>query len=188
MRKRRAARPAGEATVIDSTSHKAALYTAIGGVVTALIAMVSAIVVALITDNEDEKQPEPPVTTMPIQGDRTQFIRDVNFPEGTQVKVGEPHTKVWQTKNAGDVEWTNRYFTQISPSSCIEAQPILPIAPTKPGQTITFKAVFIGRIPGTCKVKYYMTDRLSHLYFPDRLHGILTIDVEVVEDQATKGD
>lgn len=60
-----------------------------------------------------------PESTTPVSGtttpateaacDRMSFIKDVNYPDGTDLLPGEDFTKTWQIKNTGTCTWTPGY-------------------------------------------------------------------------------
>jgi hypothetical protein len=48
-------------------------------------------------------------TVPPSSCDKVQFIKDVNFPDGTVVQPGAQFTKTWRLKNVGSCAWTTSY-------------------------------------------------------------------------------
>ena len=48
-------------------------------------------------------------TVPPSTCDKTQFITDVNYPDGTIVPAGSTFNKTWRLKNVGSCTWTTSY-------------------------------------------------------------------------------
>ena len=48
-------------------------------------------------------------TVPPSSCDKVQFIKDVNFPDGTVVQPGAQFTKTWRLKNVGSCAWSTSY-------------------------------------------------------------------------------
>lgn len=53
----------------------------------------------------------PPVaaTNTPIPCNRASFVKDVNYPDNTEVPAGTAFTKTWRIKNNGSCTWTSGY-------------------------------------------------------------------------------
>ncbi|GAP14025.1 hypothetical protein LARV_01785 [Longilinea arvoryzae] len=51
----------------------------------------------------------PTLTTTSVPCDRVEFVRDVNYPDDTQVDPGQSFTKTWELKNTGSCTWNSSY-------------------------------------------------------------------------------
>ncbi len=51
----------------------------------------------------------PTNTTIPVPCNRAQYVADVNYPDGTEIKVGTNFTKTWRITNTGSCTWTSGY-------------------------------------------------------------------------------
>ena len=48
-------------------------------------------------------------STPAIPCDRVEFVRDINYPDDTQVEPGQSFTKTWELKNTGSCTWNSSY-------------------------------------------------------------------------------
>ncbi|MGE5221170.1 MAG: NBR1-Ig-like domain-containing protein, partial [Omnitrophica WOR_2 bacterium] len=48
-------------------------------------------------------------TSVPVPCDRAQFVKDVTYPDGTEVMTGSDFTKTWRLKNTGTCTWDSGY-------------------------------------------------------------------------------
>ncbi len=53
--------------------------------------------------------PPPSPTVTPVPCNKAEFVKDVNYPDDTEVEVGTTFTKTWRLKNAGTCPWTTDY-------------------------------------------------------------------------------
>ena len=51
----------------------------------------------------------PTNTTIPVPCNRAQYVADVNYPDGSEIKVGTNFTKTWRITNTGSCTWTSGY-------------------------------------------------------------------------------
>jgi uncharacterized protein YkwD len=63
------------------------------------------------------------------------LLRDVTFPDNTQVQAGETFTKTWEFQNTGTCFWTN-YTIQFSSGESMHAPLLVPVTDTSPGGTV----------------------------------------------------
>lgn len=45
-----------------------------------------------------------------VPGDGTSFIGDLTYPDNSIVQMGERFTKIWRSRNTGDVPWEGRFM------------------------------------------------------------------------------
>jgi transcriptional regulator with XRE-family HTH domain len=112
-----------------------------------------------------------------IPGDSSAFVRDVTYPDGSTVTVGQRFAKTWEIRNTGAVLWHARYLTRQGangPGLC--ALPAMtPIPDTRPGQTVQITVMITApSLPGSCRVDWKMTDADGRYYFP-QLQGLFMI-------------
>jgi len=50
-----------------------------------------------------------PPTSTPLPCDRMEFVKDVTYPDNTQVPAGEAFIKTWRLRNAGACTWSPEY-------------------------------------------------------------------------------
>jgi hypothetical protein len=53
--------------------------------------------------------PPPTATVQAIPCDRATFVKDVTYPDNTEVAVGTTFVKTWRLKNSGSCTWTSGY-------------------------------------------------------------------------------
>lgn len=112
--------------------------------------------------------------------------RDVNYPDGSIVGLGQRFTKTWSVTNIGQVAWIGRRLMRVTPQS-----PTFPSSPdwiaipdTFPGETVLLSVEFqAGRVQGFSEVRFKMTDDQGTLFFPNKYpHGLtLIVDTENIE-------
>jgi hypothetical protein len=79
--------------------------------------------------------PIPTATSVPC--DRATFVKDVNFPDNTQVKAGESFVKTWRLENAGSCTWTTAYNLVFAGGDQMGAPAAVPLTGNvSPGGTI----------------------------------------------------
>lgn len=80
----------------------------------------------------------PTVTSTEIPCDRASFIKDVNYPDGTEVDTGSAFTKTWRLRNTGTCTWTSGYSIVFDSGDSMggPASKQLTAGTVAPGQTI----------------------------------------------------
>ena len=53
--------------------------------------------------------PEPTHTPSEVPEDNITFIKDITYPDGTDVSPGKTFTKIWRLENSGPFTWTTEY-------------------------------------------------------------------------------
>ncbi|MFF4414962.1 BTAD domain-containing putative transcriptional regulator [Streptosporangium sp. NPDC001559] len=127
----------------------------------------------------------PPETHLvrPIPGDRSRLAKDVTYPDGSTVRVGETFVKTWQIDNIGTVPWRDRYLYRQWPwdgeDLCQTEHRSVRIPDTEPGgSALVSVEVRAPKEPARCKVYWKMVDVDGNQYMP-HLSGIF-FDVTVV--------
>ncbi|MFB9908555.1 NBR1-Ig-like domain-containing protein [Allokutzneria oryzae] len=123
----------------------------------------------------------PPHLARLVPGDNVGVRRIVNYPNGAYVRPGTDIVKIWELVNIGTATWTDRYLERIDPvlpGGCSSPERV-PIAMTRPGQTVLVAAPFhIPDTLGQCVVRWKMADANGTLFFPEslyvQLHLIIT--------------
>ncbi len=130
-----------------------------------IAAIATAVVILLPGDQEPAGPPHP--------GDSSKFIADVTIPDETVVKPGTQFVKVWEIKNAGTVEWRNRFLRRtdlpVAPGACRTPERI-PINDTAPQQhvQVTVTVNTPPTAPVDCKVFWKMVDEQDRELLPSR--------------------
>jgi hypothetical protein len=98
-------------TIIASTAnavftHAAETAAAVNGIPSATTAPEAT---ALPTNTLIPTIPPITATNTPIPCNRASFVKDVNYPDNTEVAAGASFTKTWQIQNNGSCTWTSGY-------------------------------------------------------------------------------
>lgn len=118
--------------------------------------------------------------------DDSRFIRDVNYADGSMVKLGQQFTKTWEIANAGETAWLGRKLVcqdknhMLYKKTGSEFIPIdyfltpkqveIPIPETMPGKTVALSVDFQAPNSPTLVVSHWkMIDQEGQLCFPEML-------------------
>lgn len=122
----------------------------------------------------------PPVSAY-VPGDRSRFVRDVDVPDGSIVRVRQQFTKRWEILNAGTVPWVGRYLERQGPAEAtgrLRSPERTPIPETPPGQTCTIAVDLIAPdTPGSCYAEWKMVDERGRFCLPRQLPVRVSVDV-----------
>jgi hypothetical protein len=80
----------------------------------------------------------PPLSPVPVSRcDAAAFVSDVTYPDGSDVTLSSPFTKIWRLKNVGTCTWTSSYALAYVSGERFGAPAAVPM-PTNvgPGQTV----------------------------------------------------
>lgn len=75
------------------------------------------------TPSAIETVASPTQTTTAIPCDRVDFIRDVNYPDDSEVDAGQTFTKTWELKNTGSCTWNSNYAIVFAEGDSLSAAP-----------------------------------------------------------------
>lgn len=97
------------------------------------------------------------------------FVRDINVPDGTLVQVGIPFTKTWRLENSGTCTWTTGYrFVMIEGDDMLADAESVAITPTLPGREVNISMVLtvpngtpLGR---TLRARFQLQDALGQRF------------------------
>lgn len=80
--------------------------------------------------------PVPPTAT-PIPCDRAEFVKDVSYPDNTEVAPGIVFVKTWRLRNSGSCTWTSSYAVVFANGDAMGAPAAIPLSGNAaPGQTV----------------------------------------------------
>lgn len=108
-----------------------------------------------------------------IVGDSSLFIKDVTYPDRSEVAAGQHFIKKWEIRNTGTARWADRYLAPIGEStgSCTVPSRVS-VPTTNPGQSVVISvSVTAASTPQLCYVTWKMVTGNNVQYFPD-LMGI----------------
>jgi uncharacterized membrane protein len=107
-----------------------------------------------------------------FEGDRSSFIRDVKFDDGTKVKPGERMTWTWEIKNSGKVPWIKRYLLAHKANAKevdLKAIKKALIPETDPGSNVEITIhVTAPKKSGVYRVEFKMVDADDRILFPNQ--------------------
>lgn len=126
--------------------------------------------------------------------DGSAFIRDVSYPDGSQVATGQTFTKTWELQNVGKTVWENRYLQcedEQSGQYHYRGQPLciaegltplrrhIAIPRTLPGELVELSVDFIAPATAATVVSYWKAYHADgRQCFPE--HTGLWIKVQVI--------
>lgn len=86
-------------------------------------------------------------STYPLDGDYSDFVRDVTVPDGSFVQPGETIHKQWELNNAGTVPWLGRRLVRLGANGGY-ASPSSPdsvlIPDTPPGENVIISVILVA--------------------------------------------
>ena len=103
-----------------------------------------------------------------IPGDNTEFVKDINYPDWSQVEVGAHFIKKWELRNTGSVRWSGRYIVPDGTSMGTCTYPgRVPVPATDPGHVVIISVpVMAASEPQLCMATWKMVNSAGDLYFP----------------------
>ena len=114
-------------------------------------------------------------------GDRSHFVRDVSYPDGSWVYVNEAFEKTWEIRNVGTVPWTGRFVSREGSSTGLgrlKSEDRVPIPDTMPGENCTITVQLQApSMPGSTEARWKMTDAHGRLLLPNQEPVFISIDV-----------
>ena len=125
---------------------------------------------------DDRWLPEPG-TVLPLTGDHAEWWGDITIPAGTILERGSLFTKTWRLRNAGDVEWRDRFLKRIGPtaaSTLAHSPRAVQLPVTLPGEIVEVTVACRAQwIPSTSVAHFKMSFADGRLCWPDRYsHGV----------------
>lgn len=118
--------------------------------------------------------------------DHVAFVRDVTIPDDMAVGINQSFTKTWELQNTGQKLWKGRHLIcqdddfvlarrmpdgslhEVADCHLIPASRQVPMAETKPGETVQVSVDFIApSVPCTVMSFWKMSDEQGRLCFPD---------------------
>ncbi len=78
-----------------------------------------------------------PPSPTPIPCDRIKFVKDITYPDNTEVAAGDTFVKTWRLQNDGSCTWTTAYALVFVGGDSMGAPAAVPLtANVAPGQTV----------------------------------------------------
>lgn len=116
-----------------------------------------------------------------IPGDKSQFVKDITYPDGSEVKVGSRFTKIWEIQNIGSIPWIDRYLERVGPFEGLgrlTSPRIVRIPYTLPGDKCQIAVrLRAPDYPGTSEAKWKMIDNQNRLCLPNQIPLYFSFDV-----------
>ena len=119
----------------------------------------------------------PEDAALPIPGDHSFFVGDVQSPIGILLKHGTWFTKSWRLRNTGSVRWRDRFLQRVGPNAAatlVASDRAVRIADTDPGQEVTIEVSCRAQwIESTSVAHFKMVFADGRLCWPDQYsHGV----------------
>ena len=98
--------------------------------------------------------------------DAAEFIKDVTYPDGSNIGLGVSFTKIWRIKNVGACSWTTAYALVYISGEKFSAPNVVPIpGSVGPGQSIDLPIQMTAPNPGGRFKGYWMLRNASGVLF-----------------------
>jgi next-to-BRCA1 protein 1 len=88
--------------------------------------------------------PAPTIPPTPCAPDDSDFVSDVNVPDGTHVKPGAAFTKTWRLRNSGQCAWTTAYTLRNVGGEIMGGTTINVPNGVPPGATVDLSVAFVA--------------------------------------------
>lgn len=151
---------------------------ALVGVVAAaavVVAVMSVVAVRLMANHDD---PVTPPAVASATGDDSEFVGDVTYPDGTEVRQGSSFVKVWRIRDIGTIPWKGRRLARINDAAPCRSPESVSIPPTAPGRTVDIAVrVQAPKKAGECLIYWKMTNSHGGVLFPDKRPVYLDVHV-----------
>jgi hypothetical protein len=109
-----------------------------------------------------------PATATAVPCNQMQFIKDVNYPDGTQVDSGTTFDKIWRLKNTGSCTWNSDYVLIFDHGDALgaPASVLLTNGKVRPGDTIdaTVPDMVAPDSAGTYQGFWKLRDGSGHIF------------------------
>ena len=86
--------------------------------------------------------PPPPATATACPGNDSDFVSDVNVPDGTHFAAGTVFQHTWRLRNSGTCTWTTAYQLRYVSGDAIAGASVNLTAPVPPGATTDITVTF----------------------------------------------
>jgi hypothetical protein len=98
--------------------------------------------------------------------DRAKFIKDVSYPDDTQVKAGESFVKTWRLGNDGSCTWTTAYAMVFTNGEAMGAPAAVPLTGNvAPGETIDISVTLTAPAEGGTQRGEFKLRNASNVIF-----------------------
>ena len=104
-------------------------------------------------------------------GYRSEFIGDVNYPDGSILPPGVSVTKTWRIRNIGRRTWKGLRLMRITPDSetIPHSAEFINVPTTKPGEVVDLSVRFtMSSVEGSSQIRFKMVDKEGRLVFPTK--------------------
>jgi hypothetical protein len=110
-------------------------------------------------------------------GDKSDFVRDVTYPDDSNVPAGAKIRKVWRIRNVGTVPWEGRFLQREGPTEAagqLRSDKRVPVPDTPPGVEVDVAAELSAPDePGLCYTEWKMVDAEGNYLLPTQ-HPLYT--------------
>jgi hypothetical protein len=133
----------------------------------------------------------PPTATAVTYCDWVMFIKDVNFPDGTEVGPGEVFTKTWRLQNRGTCTWTSDYYLVFTGGDSMGSTTAIRLpGRVAPGQTVDVSVTLTAPNSKGRQVGYWMLRNPSGALFGygNSAEKAFYVDIKVVKERLPHGE
>jgi hypothetical protein len=111
--------------------------------------------------------PVPPLSPVPVRRcDAAAYVSDITYPDGSNVSLASPFTKIWRLKNVGTCTWTTSYALVYVSGERFGAPAAISL-PTSvaPGQTVDLAVNLTAPVRGGSYQGYWKLRNASNVLF-----------------------
>jgi hypothetical protein len=109
----------------------------------------------------------PKVTTSAVRCNRAQFVKDLSYPDGSDVPAGTSFTKTWRLKNTGSCVWDSDYSLVFADKNAMAgpASKQLTNGEVDPGDTVDVSvSLKAPNTPGSYEGDWMLSDGSDNLF------------------------
>ena len=124
-----------------------------------------------------------PATATPVPCNQMQFIKDVNYPDGTSLDPGTTFDKTWRIKNTGSCTWNSDYVLIFDHGDALgaPASVLLTDEKVRPGDTadVTVPDLVAPNSAGTYQGFWKVRDGSGHIFGYGSTNKAFWVKIEV---------
>lgn len=113
--------------------------------------------------------------------DCCEFVADLNYPDGTQLRIGEEITKCWRIRNSGKIPWRGRFIAMAGSSrgaGRIHGPKLFSVPAADPGDELDICIPLrMPPYPASVYAEFKMADASGQFVFPNRKGLYISVDV-----------
>lgn len=125
--------------------------------------------------------PTPLPTATPLPCDQAAFVKDVTYPDNSEVAAGETFVKTWRLQNAGTCTWTTAYAVVFAGGERMGAPAAQPLpGSVAPGETVDVSVSLTAPVDGgTYRAEFKLRNASNVIFGVGSQHGPFWVQIKV---------